>query len=338
MRIWVWACASLVACGSESAPPGSSFTTDASGSYETLCSANRDCESGYTCVSGICQLGSADGGTVVDDAATATGDGSVAGGSDASMGDGSSADAGPSDAELRDGSPNDAGPADSGSPDLGPPDLGPPDLGPPDLGPPDLGPPDLGPPDLGPPDLGPPDLGPPDLGPPDLGPPDLGPTDAGFPPLDLDGYTLENTEVASQSFTFPAIRIYPGEVIVIGRNADRAAFAAQWPSMPAGATYLNAQVTGSGAPIINGGEVWELRTPSGTLVDGPTVTGQSGFAYQRIGISPGSATSWSEVSDASATPGQTAVPSGSGLVISEWSDASGSGRYPYEMIEITYAP
>jgi hypothetical protein len=156
--------------------------------------------------------------------------------------------------------------------------------------------------------------------------------------ISLDNYTIENREhdPAIQVGVLSGISLSPGQVLVIGRNATKAEFEADWGvSLGANVVYFNNANQNGGVPVINGNETWALLSPSGTILDGETEPGATGKSYQRTG----GTMLWSEVNDTEATPGTVDLPAtGVGLVISEWSDASGTGRFPFEFLELYYAP
>ncbi len=164
--------------------------------------------------------------------------------------------------------------------------------------------------------------------------------------IDLGGFILDNREHAGnqQVGVLPdGLTLAAGQILVIGRDASRAAFESFWGvSFGSDVVYLNAEAGNSGVPIVNGDERWELLSPVGSTVDGVTITGAKNKAYSRT--SAGAATdssNWLEGSTSDATPGATSLPStGVGLVISEWSDAQGEGSqvYDYEFVELYYAP
>ena len=167
------------------------------------------------------------------------------------------------------------------------------------------------------------------------------PLDAGTPqPLDLSGWVLVNTEdqPPTQTYTFPAgTTLRRGEVLLVVRDASRAEVEAEWGrSLASSVVVLRAGARTRGAPIINGGERWALRDATGTTVDGPTAAGLAGFVYQRTAATPGVATSWSERPELASTPGVADGPAlAPGVWITEWADASGSGRFVFEYIELT---
>ncbi len=101
--------------------------------------------------------------------------------------------------------------------------------------------------------------------------------------------------------------------------------------------YIN---TGDEFPAINGDEVFSLASADGEVVDGPSAALEAGASLQRVDPSASGAAGWSSVSDGNADPGQGAVPGPGheGPFISEASDASGSGSFVYEFVEVQVWP
>ncbi|MBN2357862.1 MAG: hypothetical protein JXR83_00315 [Deltaproteobacteria bacterium] len=161
--------------------------------------------------------------------------------------------------------------------------------------------------------------------------------------IDLTGYRIENREHSPpQLSVIPAgIGLEPGQMLIVGRFSGEAEFELYWGvDLGADVVYIT-NADANRVPMVNGGEKWALTDPGGSvIVDGVTIAGAIGNSYQRITADSASyQSSWSALSDTDATPGSTSLPgSGVGLVISEWSDASGTGHYIYEFIEIYYAP
>ena len=98
--------------------------------------------------------------------------------------------------------------------------------------------------------------------------------------------------------------------------------------------------TNTGVPVINGGERWRIYNASDAPTDGYTVTGETGLSYQRRrATSAGSMASWDVGSEYLATPGTTELgPDDHGVFVSEWSDATGTGNWAYEFVEIYVNP
>lgn len=152
--------------------------------------------------------------------------------------------------------------------------------------------------------------------------------------IDLSGYTIEDRD-SNASFTLPSgTSLFAGHSLVVGRSAQLSDFQSFWGSLPATAFYKN----GNGFPVINGSEKFALVDDNGNTVDGPTFAGQSGKDYQRTSAgSASNSANWDTSSDSpsNATPGTTSLANGSGLKISEWSDAS---TFDDEFIEISFLP
>jgi hypothetical protein len=147
---------------------------------------------------------------------------------------------------------------------------------------------------------------------------------------------LSNSEAAQQRFEIPSgTELRAGEVLLLVRDADRLAFEVDLGRpLASNVRYLSTGAAAQGAPIINGGERWRLSAPDGRVVDGPTIAGAAGRAYSRTAAAAGQVSSWSEVADNARSPGAAALL-GPGLWISGWADASGSGRFVFEYVELS---
>ncbi len=165
---------------------------------------------------------------------------------------------------------------------------------------------------------------------------------SGGEPIDVGGYRLEQINSAA-AVTIPAGTLLdPGGLLVIGRNATRSAFESFWGAMPSQVVYLNgmAEAGGNGFPVINGDEQYRLFDSGGSQIDpgfgylpeGGMGSGESRERIRTDGLSFGTRAA------ADATPGAYGgTPAGTGSVlITEISDASGSGNYVYEFIELYY--
>ena len=160
-------------------------------------------------------------------------------------------------------------------------------------------------------------------------------SNAGGSGIDVAGWKIVQAN-ATYEYVVPANTVIPEDgYLVIGRSADRASFEAFWnTTLPANAVYLN---SGGGMPVINGDENYTLYTAAGAVADGPTINLTAGKSVQRTDpcSNASSATSWNVVSDVSGTPGSGAgAGCGGGVKINEFSDASGTGNYIYEFIEL----
>jgi hypothetical protein len=164
-----------------------------------------------------------------------------------------------------------------------------------------------------------------------------GPGGGGGGTLAIGGYSLTQANSAS-TYTIPAGTTIPANgYLVIGRNATKAAFQTFWgATLPATVGYLNAADT---MPLINGSETYTLKNGSGTTIDGVTVAMPSAADKTLQRVNPCSAANlaanWTTLATTSATPGSGAAAGcAKGLVINEFADASGSGNYVYEFIEL----
>ena len=159
--------------------------------------------------------------------------------------------------------------------------------------------------------------------------------------LDVGGWKLVQTSPDMTYELPPGTAVPAGGYVVIGRSAEKAAFELHWGvTLGPNVVYVNANNSG-GPPVINGSETFTLKNGSGTIVDGPTIAMPSG-AGQSIRrndpcLAAGLEESWTrgDATPISANPGSGAgTGCGTGLVINEFSDASGSGNSVYEFVEL----
>ena len=155
--------------------------------------------------------------------------------------------------------------------------------------------------------------------------------------LDLSSYSLVQSN-STQTYTFPAgTTVDPNGYVIVARSATKAAFESAWGvTLETNVVFLNAG--GAGAPQINGSETYTLFNGASTLVDGttPTALNPLNNSIQRTDLAgaASSASSWTSVVSASATPGTGASGNGTaGLRISEYSDAS---NFSNEFVELYY--
>ena len=153
----------------------------------------------------------------------------------------------------------------------------------------------------------------------------------------MGGFQLENREhnPPIQIGVLPeGTALSPGDHLIIGRDADRAAFESFWGvTLGDNVVYINGAAGNAGIPIINGGEIWALVSPVGTLIDQSDIAASRNHSYHRAGL-----TTWEERSTAEAAPGTSANLPGAGLVVTQWSDAEGNGNFIYEFVQISYLP
>ncbi len=147
-------------------------------------------------------------------------------------------------------------------------------------------------------------------------------------PIRIEGLELVNVESElsrPQVGRLPAFEALPGQVVVVARDADRSTFEAYWGPLPAEVVFINMGGTGSfGAPIINGGEHWQLRDAAGTVLSEPTPIGDAGNSYRLEGAE------WTTGLPSDATPGSSNT-AGDSTQITEWSDAD---DYHVEFVEL----
>ena len=159
-------------------------------------------------------------------------------------------------------------------------------------------------------------------------------TDAPVVEVDLSGWTIEQANSA-RTFTLPENTLVPaGGFVVVGRNASRAQFEAYWGLLGDDVVYLNA---GDEFPAINGDETFTLRDDGGASVDGPTPAIQGGDTVQRNDLA--AAGSWTIEAEGNADPGVGHPdPGAAGVFLTEASDATGSGNFAYEFVELQAWP
>ena len=154
----------------------------------------------------------------------------------------------------------------------------------------------------------------------------------GGAPADVSGWKVTQAN-ATYEYTIPAGTVIPADgYLIIGRDATKAAFETFWGvTLPATAVYLN---SAGAMPVINGDENYTLRNASLTVVDGPSASQPVSAARSVQRVDPCGAT-WNTVVESSATPGSGAGAGCSGGVkLNEHSDASGTGNFIYEFIEL----
>ena len=159
--------------------------------------------------------------------------------------------------------------------------------------------------------------------------------------LDLSNWRIVQADSAL-TFTLPAqTKIAPDGYVIVARNASKAAFEAFWRGgtpLPANVVYVDA---GGSFPVINGSERYRLRNAGGTVVDGigaaMTAGGLQSIQRKDPCLAPGPASSWNFLGTSAATPGTGAGPGcAKGVVINEFSDASGTGNFKFEFVELHF--
>jgi len=154
---------------------------------------------------------------------------------------------------------------------------------------------------------------------------------------DISGWKVIQANTAI-TYTIPAGTTIPANgYVVIGRQSTKTAFQTFWGvTLASNVVYINA----NGAfPQINGSENFTLRNASNTLIDGATIS-MASSANQDIKrkdpcLAAGTASSWTVGLTTTANPGSGAgAGCARGVVINEFSDASGSGNFVYEFVEL----
>jgi hypothetical protein len=158
---------------------------------------------------------------------------------------------------------------------------------------------------------------------------------------DLSGFVLTQTNTvnnAVKTFTIPANTHVPvNGYLVLGRDGAQGTFESFWGPLPAGTVYKD---TGGAFISINDEpKSYVLKKNDGTVIDGPTIPTVQGKSMQRVVpvLDADQEDAWVQGEDepGSATPGGGQALGGDrGCYVSEMSDASGSGNFIYEMVEI----
>jgi beta-lactamase superfamily II metal-dependent hydrolase len=143
---------------------------------------------------------------------------------------------------------------------------------------------------------------------------------------------------STQTFTFPAGTVVPDHgYLIVARNASKSAFEAFWArTLGANVIYIDSAGT---MPLINGSENYTLYNAAGAVVDGTTVSMPSSAlkSIQRKDpcLDASASTSWDVLPTTAATPGSGAgAGCARGMVINEFSDASGTSNFIYEFVEL----
>ncbi len=163
----------------------------------------------------------------------------------------------------------------------------------------------------------------------------------GTPPptgnADVSGWKLVQANSAYE-FLLPAGTLVPNDgYLLVARNATKSAFEAFWGiTLGANVSFINSV---DKMPVINGSETYQLQNASLVIVDGTTIAMASGAAQSIRRNDPCSAASlaasWTVGTTATANPGAGAgAGCGGGVKINEFSDATGTGNYIYEFIEL----
>src|SRR5581483_3690573 len=154
---------------------------------------------------------------------------------------------------------------------------------------------------------------------------------------DISGWVLTQQN-ATYNFTIPAGTLIPANgYVIIARDATKSAFQSFWGvTLGTNVVYIN---SAGAIPVINGSENYTLKNAGGTVIDGPTIS-MSSSALQSIRrkdpcLAANLSSSWNVGATSTANPGSGAgAGCARGVVINEFSDASGTGNYIYEFVEL----
>ncbi len=151
---------------------------------------------------------------------------------------------------------------------------------------------------------------------------------------DVSGWTVTQAN-ATYNYVIPAGTVIPQEgYLVLARQATQAQFETYWGvTLGANVVYIN---TNGGMPVLNGDETYTLTNASSMIVDGPSASMPTTAARSIQRNDPCTST-YTSVLESSANPGSGAAAGcGGGVKINEFSDASGTGNYIYEFVELHY--
>jgi hypothetical protein len=149
---------------------------------------------------------------------------------------------------------------------------------------------------------------------------------------DVSGWKVTQANAAGQ-YILPAGTTIPADgYLVIARQADKAAFQTYWGvTLGANVTFLN---SGGAMPVINGDENFSLFNAANALVDGPTPSQPVAAARTVQRVDP-CGTTWNTLVETSANAGSGAgAGCGGGVKLNEHADASGTGNFIYEFVEL----
>jgi hypothetical protein len=149
---------------------------------------------------------------------------------------------------------------------------------------------------------------------------------------DVSGWSITQANAAG-TYTIPAGTVVPAEgYLVIARDATKSAFETFWArTLGSNVVFLNSAGV---MPVINGDENFTLKNASAVTVDGPTSSQPATAAKSVQRVDP-CGTSWNTLADTSGNPGSGAgAGCGGGVKLNEHSDASGTGNFIYEFLEL----
>jgi hypothetical protein len=157
--------------------------------------------------------------------------------------------------------------------------------------------------------------------------------------LNLSGWKIVQANSA-QTYTLPTgTQVVPNGYVIVARSATKAAFETFWRGgtpLPANVTFIN---SGGTLPQINGSETYRLTDAANVTKDGATygMSASAGQSLQRKDPcnTASAQASWNILASTAATPGTGAAAGcAKGLVIDEFSDATGTNNFVYEFVEL----
>lgn len=134
-------------------------------------------------------------------------------------------------------------------------------------------------------------------------------------------------------YVIPAGTSIPADgYLVIARSATKAAFESYWgTTLPANAIFLNSN---GAMPVINGDENYSLFNALGVKVDGPSAQQPASAARTLQRVDPCGST-WNTLLELAENAGSGAgAGCGGGVKLNEIADASGTGNFVYEFVEL----
>jgi hypothetical protein len=149
---------------------------------------------------------------------------------------------------------------------------------------------------------------------------------------DVSGWKLTQANSAG-TYTIPASTVIPADgYLVVARQADKAAFQTYWGvTLSASVIFLN---SAGAMPVINGDETITLANAASVVVDGPSAA-MPATAARTLQRTDPCASTWNTLVETSSNPGSGAgAGCGAGVKLNEVSDASGTGNFIYEFVEL----
>lgn len=153
--------------------------------------------------------------------------------------------------------------------------------------------------------------------------------------IDIDGYTVKQFD-AAHTFTLPDTIIHEGEFVIIARDCSKGDFETFWNVvLGSNVLFINSANT---LPMINGDESFAVYDSSGNLIDS-TNTQMPPGENKCMERDSSNVNTWTALNSNLATPGYYGGGNhNAGLIISEFTDSTGTGNYVYEYIELYNDP